>query len=93
MNRSILLVLAFALVLLTTAACGPSQAELDSTNLSTTSFYVTPGEIHLYSTDSGFPYMLLRGHTKRVTGIAFSPDGHLLASGSVDGSIRLWGVP
>jgi WD40 repeat protein len=30
------------------------------------------------------------GHTYGVTSIAFSPDGALLASGSYDGTIRLW---
>jgi WD40 repeat protein len=34
----------------------------------------------------------LRGHTESVEGIAFSPDGRLLASGSEDGSIILWDV-
>ena len=35
-------------------------------------------------------YTTLTGHTFPVNSIAFSPDGHILASGSHDGTIRLW---
>jgi WD40 repeat protein len=34
----------------------------------------------------------LIGHTSTVTSVAFSPDGHTLASGSADETIRLWNV-
>ena len=40
------------------------------------------------------PYHIatLEGHTKMVGSIAFSPDGTIFASGSDDGTIRLWDV-
>ncbi|MGE3821704.1 MAG: WD40 repeat domain-containing protein, partial [Isosphaeraceae bacterium] len=32
----------------------------------------------------------LKGHSRRVLALAFSPDGGLLASGGSDGSFYLW---
>jgi WD40 repeat protein len=35
-------------------------------------------------------HLTLKGHTNAVASVAFSPDGHTLASGSHDGTVRLW---
>ncbi len=34
----------------------------------------------------------LTGHTGNVPRVAFSPDGHTLATGSFDNTVRLWDV-
>ncbi|MCC3442273.1 MAG: AAA family ATPase [Microcoleus sp. PH2017_03_ELD_O_A] len=34
----------------------------------------------------------LRGHSKWVFGVSYSPDGKTLASGSADGSVKLWSL-
>jgi WD40 repeat protein len=38
-------------------------------------------------------HLNLSGHSRLITGLAASPDGRWLASGSADHSIRLWGLP
>jgi WD40 repeat protein len=45
--------------------------------------------IRLYAPRAGRELRLI-GHQDFVSGLAFAPDGETLASGSVDGTIRLW---
>ncbi|HBB30450.1 MAG TPA: hypothetical protein DC064_01015 [Cyanobacteria bacterium UBA9273] len=33
---------------------------------------------------------ILKGHTERVRAVAFSPDGQMLVSGSMDEKIKIW---
>lgn len=48
--------------------------------------------VHLWNAADGMPLRSLQGHTAWVNGLAFSPDGEILASGSDDWSVRLWRV-
>jgi WD40 repeat protein len=38
----------------------------------------------------GTPLFTYRGHSRRVTSIAWSPDGRQIASASGDGSVQVW---
>jgi eukaryotic-like serine/threonine-protein kinase len=45
--------------------------------------------VHLYDCITGVERELL-GHKDFVSGLTFAPDGTMLATGSIDGTIRLW---
>jgi hypothetical protein len=58
-------------------------------------FSLDPAEdnlIHLWGVSDGSLLKTLHGHSHIVFDIAFSPDGSLIASGSADGTFRLWGL-
>ncbi len=49
------------------------------------------GTVQLWEAATGRPVAVLRGHTSDVWGLAFLPGGGL-ASGSTDGTLRVWGL-
>jgi len=49
--------------------------------------------IHIWDTQTRQEIMTLFGHNDFVTDLRFSPDGEFLISASLDGTIRVWGVP
>lgn len=48
------------------------------------------GELKLWDLRTGKEKFALQGHTGPVSSVAFSPDGKTLASGSLDGTSKLW---
>jgi WD40 repeat protein len=49
-----------------------------------------PHFVQLWDIETGKVRAELRGHIGGITSLDFSPDGSLLASGSLDNSVRLW---
>ena len=51
------------------------------------------GFVRLTETSTGKILATLEGYSLPVASLAFSPDGRLLASGSLDRTIKLWELP
>jgi len=47
-------------------------------------------DVKLWDTETGKELATLTGHTDHIYGVAFSPDGKLLATASFDRTIKLW---
>jgi WD40 repeat protein len=50
------------------------------------------GEVRVLDPSSGALVRTLRGHTRELTAVAFTPDGRKLVSTSQDGTARVWDV-
>ena len=48
--------------------------------------------VRIWETDTGRELHRLKGHQRRVTGVAFGPDGNSIASAGADGIARIWDV-
>ena len=46
--------------------------------------------VHLWAVPYKKSHATLKGHTKKINVLAFTPNGKMIASGSDDGTIRLW---
>jgi WD40 repeat protein len=72
----------------TAVAFDPSGRQLASTGGEAG----TPGDIKVLAVPSGRLVHVLKGHTDVVTALAYHPRRHLLASASLDRTIRLWNL-
>jgi hypothetical protein len=59
-------------------------------NLLVGGFGNNQGAIYIWNAETRQQTTILRGHVAKITGIAFSSDGKLMATASYDGSVRLW---
>ncbi|THX70298.1 WD40 repeat-like protein [Aureobasidium pullulans] len=69
---------------------GHAVAFNQSENLVACTCTIRNNTIKLQNMETGVPPLMLDGHTRLVSRLAFSPDNKLLASASVDQTVNLW---
>lgn len=81
------------------ASCSPAAASLALQPVTlgsiSTQLVATAGAdatVRIWCSTTGRQLQLLSGHSDRATAVAWSPCGCLLASASLDGTARLWGL-
>ena len=50
------------------------------------------GEIRVWDAGTGLELLTLKGHSNGIYGVAFSPDGNRIVSGSADNTAKIWDV-
>ena len=75
---------------MTWSSDGKLLASGDGVDLNSFQRKPVAGEVKVWSTSSGRLLTTLRGHTDRISGVAFTPDSQRIISSSYDSTLKIW---